>query len=154
MTLQDWGAVGELVGGVAVIFTLVYLAVQIRQNTTSLRETTARQTLDANVRLALAPVEHHELSETLIRGFEGLDKLDPAEGLRLHLYLMAAFLHYQDTYSHSTRSLIERHLWVAHETHLIELLTTPGLSEWWSQNRHRFSSEFVSFVEARRSSGA
>jgi len=33
MTIQDWGAIGELVGGVAVIVTLIYLALQVRQNT-------------------------------------------------------------------------------------------------------------------------
>ena len=32
MTLQEWGALGELVGGVAVIATLLYLAVQTRQS--------------------------------------------------------------------------------------------------------------------------
>ena len=33
MTIQDWGAIGEIVGGVGVIVTLLYLATQIRQNT-------------------------------------------------------------------------------------------------------------------------
>ena len=36
MTIQDLGAVGELVGGAAVIATLIYLAVQVRQNTQSI----------------------------------------------------------------------------------------------------------------------
>ena len=33
MTIQDLGAVGEFIGGVAVLVTLIYLAVQIKQNT-------------------------------------------------------------------------------------------------------------------------
>ena len=37
MTIQDWGAIGELAGGVAVIVTLIYLALQIRQNTRAIR---------------------------------------------------------------------------------------------------------------------
>lgn len=45
MTLIELGALGEFVGAIAVIATLVYLAVQIRQNTRS---------LDASQRLALA----------------------------------------------------------------------------------------------------
>jgi len=35
MTIQEMGAAGELIGGIAVIFTLIYLALQIRQNTKS-----------------------------------------------------------------------------------------------------------------------
>ncbi len=33
MTIQDLGAIGDLIGGVAVVVTLVYLAAQIKQNT-------------------------------------------------------------------------------------------------------------------------
>jgi hypothetical protein len=33
MTLQDWGALGELVGGVAIIVSLIYVGLQIRQGT-------------------------------------------------------------------------------------------------------------------------
>lgn len=45
MSIQDLGALGELIGGAAVIITLIYLAVQVRQNTAS---------LDSARRLALA----------------------------------------------------------------------------------------------------
>ena len=33
MTIEDFGAMGDLVGGVAVLVTLIYLARQIKQNT-------------------------------------------------------------------------------------------------------------------------
>jgi hypothetical protein len=36
-TIQNLGALGEFVGSIGVIITLVYLAVQIRQNTQSVR---------------------------------------------------------------------------------------------------------------------
>jgi hypothetical protein len=45
MTLQDWGSVGEVVGALAVVATLIYLAKQIRQNT---------HAMDEGRRLALA----------------------------------------------------------------------------------------------------
>jgi hypothetical protein len=38
MTLQDWGAIGEMVGAVAVVVTLIYLAKQIKQNTHAMEE--------------------------------------------------------------------------------------------------------------------
>jgi hypothetical protein len=36
MTLQDLGGLGELIGAVAVVLSLAYLAVQVRQNTRAL----------------------------------------------------------------------------------------------------------------------
>ena len=40
MTIQDWGAIGEIAGALLVGFTLIYLAIQLRQNTVSV-ETSA-----------------------------------------------------------------------------------------------------------------
>jgi hypothetical protein len=38
MTIQDWGAIGELIGAIAVVITLIYLAKQIGQNTLAMQE--------------------------------------------------------------------------------------------------------------------
>jgi len=64
MTLMELGALGELVGAIAVVFTLVYLAIQIRQNT---------QAMDESRRLALAQtyqMRADALQEMLVRAAE------------------------------------------------------------------------------------
>lgn len=38
MTIMELGALGEILGAIAVIVTLIYLAVQIKQNTRSMTE--------------------------------------------------------------------------------------------------------------------
>ena len=38
MTLEDLGNLGEFIGAIAVVASLVYLAIQIRQNTARIRE--------------------------------------------------------------------------------------------------------------------
>jgi hypothetical protein len=38
MSVQDWGAIGEVVGALAVVVTLIYLIKQIRQNTIAMEE--------------------------------------------------------------------------------------------------------------------
>jgi hypothetical protein len=47
MDIMELGAIGELVGGVAVIATLIYLALQVRDNTRSLRATGTQQFADS-----------------------------------------------------------------------------------------------------------
>ena len=37
MSIQDWAAIGEIVGAIAVLVTLIYLTAQIRQNTRQIR---------------------------------------------------------------------------------------------------------------------
>jgi hypothetical protein len=55
MNIQDWGAIGEVVSAVAVIITLVYLALQLRQNTKALRSSAA---WDAETIWGAVNIEH------------------------------------------------------------------------------------------------
>jgi hypothetical protein len=64
MTLMELGALGEFVGAIAVVITLVYLAVQIRQSNQAMRESR---------RLALAQtyqMRADALQEMLVRAAE------------------------------------------------------------------------------------
>src|SRR5262245_59869182 len=64
MTFQDWGALGEVISGIAVVVTLVYLAIQICQNTHAMEE---------GRRLALAQtyqIRADALQEMLVRAAE------------------------------------------------------------------------------------
>jgi len=57
MTIQDWGAIGELISGVAILVTLIYLAVQVKYARTS--------ATDANRANRVAGIHHisNRLSE-------------------------------------------------------------------------------------------
>ena len=46
MDIMELGAIGELIGGVAVIATLIYLARQIRQGTTATQGAAERELLE------------------------------------------------------------------------------------------------------------
>jgi hypothetical protein len=49
MSLEDLGNIGEFVAAVAVVVSLVYVAVQIRQNTRSVRASSYQVAVRANV---------------------------------------------------------------------------------------------------------
>jgi hypothetical protein len=62
MNWEALGAIGEIVGAVAVVLTLGYLAVQIRQNTTSVRATSRLEIASgwrAHNRQMLDPAVNH-----------------------------------------------------------------------------------------------
>jgi hypothetical protein len=65
VTLEDLGNLGDFIGGLAVIVTLFYLAVQIRQNTRMLRsagEQTTRSDSTATIALAAQSPENAAVS--------------------------------------------------------------------------------------------
>ena len=92
-TIQDLGAIGEFVGALGVIITLVYLAYQIRQNTVQLEQNIVAARAGALGSSSLAVRENRrsiyesgEMSEIYLRGNsdpQGLSELE------LHRYRMA-----------------------------------------------------------------
>ena len=70
MTIQDLGALGELIGSVAVLATLIYLTVQTRQNAKALQAQAEGNTLAAQIQFGLASAASKELSEAWFDGEE------------------------------------------------------------------------------------
>lgn len=68
MTLQAWGAIGELVGGVAVIATLVFLAIQIREYRLGMSSATFHSTMQGSNQLNAMLGADPSLAEVLERG--------------------------------------------------------------------------------------
>lgn len=81
VTLQDLGNIGEFVGAVGVVVSLVYLAVQIRQNTKATRANSV-QDLTENINKAAEKLIEPENAELYLRGIRSYATLTPEEKLR------------------------------------------------------------------------
>ena len=64
MSIQEWGAIGELVGGAAVLVTLVYLALQVRQTQHFMRAQAYQDRLVSIMDLSMRVAESQSLSRT------------------------------------------------------------------------------------------
>lgn len=84
------GAVGELVGGVVVVITLIYLAAQIRQNTRATRVHATAALASEMERNLLAVAENDALAEVFLKAAQGAE-LSPLESTRL-LFWWASFI--------------------------------------------------------------
>jgi hypothetical protein len=68
MSIQDWGAISEVVGAIGVIVTLIYLTTQIRQNTRQIRNQGHQGITDSyNVTLGQLLADD-SLFKTIVRG--------------------------------------------------------------------------------------
>ena len=145
MSWEALGAIGELIGAAAVLITLVYLALQMRQNTKAVR-IAARTTLQesfsgvANL-LASSP----EIAELYLRGCVDYRALSKTDRLRfssvLQNYLFSIdMLHQQASEGVTgTTGVLER---------VRPLFKQPGVRDWWGQNSGLFRPAFVRTVES------
>ena len=109
MSIQDWGAIGELVGGVTVMVTLIYLAVQLRQTQLIMRAQAFQARTEALMDLTMRAAECESIStiEAKLResGFPRdptiPDSLTPPERIRFANYLLA--------HLHRVTNLVHQH---------------------------------------------
>lgn len=149
MTLEDLGNVGDFIGGLAVIATLLYLAVQIRQNTRILR-TSAEQTADpiaAIANIAQSP----QNAAVYHRGIA--DPGDLSEEERTHFYLLMASNFYvlHQGYRAYQLGTQTRDTWQWQSRALKFYATQPGVRQWWRKQGHALfapESEFWRLVDS------
>ena len=90
MSIQDWGAIGEIIGALAVVASLIYLATQIRQNTRqiSLSMDSAKlaafeRNVEAGNSMREALIMNPEISELFLRAAADFDSLSKTEKISL-----------------------------------------------------------------------
>ena len=81
MSIQDLGALGELVAAIATIVTLLYLALQIRRNTKAQIAATEFSSDERNQQYMLAFMQDPAIAELVLRGNAG-ERLSSIDWMR------------------------------------------------------------------------
>ena len=87
MSIQDWGAIGEIIGAIAVVFTLVYLARQIRENSRQVRISSITS-INQLINEGFDPIyANKEYVEIWFRGLESRANLEPTDRNLFDLFM-------------------------------------------------------------------
>jgi hypothetical protein len=152
LSIQDWGAVGEMAGAIAVIITLVYLAIQIRQNSKQLKQQSFQTWVAASMDLNMATLDPGR-AELFTRGFT--DSADLSEDSWIAFaYWNIGFMQIAQAIDYMYRSgSLDHSLWASEIDRARLVLGLPGVRQWWDAGgRTQFTSDFVELMEAKNSS--
>ena len=98
MNWEAISAIGQLVGALAVVISLIYLANQVRSNARETRHAAMRSTLDFLNRFAQQIAEHADLAELRDRGFKDFESLEGVDRTRFGSYMHAMFRTIESVY--------------------------------------------------------
>jgi len=142
---MNWDAVGalsELIGAVAVIITLIYLAVQVRQNTLS-NQNSASQTISAQYSEWLSLIIENESVAHIYRlGQQDLDQLTDEEKIRYGMLLTQLCRACESQYQQHRTKMAPEEMWESTLGALVSVFSRPGGSEWWDKYGDGFSPAF------------
>ncbi len=132
MTLQDLGGIGEFIGGIAVVISLVYLAVQIRQNTKSVRTATYQAILDSSRSDTELLLVHPHLERVYRVGRRNPEKLNDDERPLFRMLVAQLLLSSESLFLQHQQGAIDSDYWQRRQQTLRGLLSQPGVRQWWA----------------------
>jgi len=148
MNWEALGAIGEIVGAAAVVLTLGYLAVQMRQNTRAVRAASFHQVADSFSAVSLAVVQDATLVSLLLRTRLDPESLTREEHARFQVFLLTFVRRAESMFFHSEQGTLQRESWQGIRMTLADTLATSLGQRWWSESSHRFNSSFRAYVDA------
>jgi hypothetical protein len=142
MTLQDFGALGEVVGAVGVVVSLLYLSVQVRQNTRSLRASTYQSFSEYFAEFRAMLLAEPRLGAVFGKGLRSFEQLDAAERIQFDSIMMTFLRGVEVSFYQERNGLLDAAYyrgWVE-EAHAMG--RQPGAREWWQGRAALFNEEF------------
>lgn len=151
MGIMELGALGELVGGVAVIVSLVFVGLQVRYSTKAQNASTADAAVDRIIAINNNIAGDGELARIMSEGSSDRASFERPEYLRFHLTMQSVFMQYDSIRVKRDSGMVHDSLWQTRQAVLHELLSQRGIVQWWDRNARTFSAEFQGFIEGMRS---
>ena len=148
---MNWDAVGagaELLGAIATVATLVYLSVQIRQNTKMGQIDTKATRSEQRFQQSAFIAQSSEVNRLFWTGLHNPESLDVDEyryfesifGAYLYAFEAAFGLHKEGALSESE--------WTGQIASVTWLLPLPGFQQYWSTWGDQYPTDYSTFIES------
>ena len=99
MNWEAIGAIGEIIGALAVFITLVYLALQIKQNTNAVHSAALDSTVNTISVARQSIYENDDVAQVYLKGLSSPDELSDLERLKFRLLVHNMLLSQSNIYA-------------------------------------------------------
>jgi hypothetical protein len=147
MTWESANVIVQVVAAIAVIISLWYLAVQLRQNTELARA-------ELEVQLGVIWAEMHDnmiQNPSLAKAYDLAEKNWEElseEDARAYLWFVAKSFHVlEGMFRQKQRGLMTDEVWAPYEQYIVGVLQIEAVSGWWHSEGSLTSKEFKDHVE-------
>jgi len=130
MTIEQLGSVGEIIAALATVLTLLYLAVQIRQNSKALRANSIVAYMQAQEAISTSLAENKELCELYFKGLQTPELLTESERRRFFIVLGNYVMALTQGDQMESAGVLSTDLHHHYEVQLDWLICQPGFAFW------------------------
>lgn len=148
MSLSDLASIGNLVGGIAVLASLAYLTLQVRQNTRHTRALIelgrATRVAEFNLSMCQAP---DSCIEAVLAGINADPALTDEQEFRFYSYSRASFFDAQDSFRQHFEGLLGIDAYEGLVSIMRVRFSSPGMRAAWKVQRETFTPKFRALMD-------
>lgn len=144
------GAIGEVAGAAGVIITLVYLSIQLRQNTKAQRNASRLETTRSFTDWYSTVMTQPDLMRVWDEVFLRQSELSAEDRARFFWMISAVSSRVEEMYTQTKAGLIEGEVWLGHRASMAGLLDNPMVRAWWDSGAVVLSKDFRDEIEATK----
>ena len=147
MDLQSIATIAEVVGAIAVLITLVFLIVSIRQNTTSQKALAVDSLTAAITAINVPAIESPKLGSAVAKALSNWALASRDERIIAHYFLFSFFKLAENAWYLRQSNVLDEGQWLGWEWSVLKYYHSTGVKKvWWPHRRHAYSPEFQKFL--------
>jgi hypothetical protein len=148
MTWEMLAAIGQLAAVCVGIPSLIYLAVQIREQTRERRQSAVNALTVQWGDLTKALHEDAEFAAIFLRGLHSFHDLDTVSKLRFSAFENRFFKNFEGMHYSRREGILSPELWGEIERTMSDFLAYDGVRQWWETRKHWHTEAFVRVIDA------
>ena len=147
MDLQSFAAIAEIVGGIAVLISLVFVIISIRQNTTSQKALAVDSLTAAITAINVPAIESPQIGLAVAKATSDWKAASSEERTIAHYFFFSLFKLWENAWYMRKSNVLDEGQWAGWEATLCKFYHTKGIQEvWWPSRCGAFSPEFRQFL--------
>ena len=146
--LESLANLGEIIGAAAVVISLIYLAVQVRQNTQAQRTENFSRALDRVAAMQAALSRDSGTAVIFAKGVVDASRLTRKERIRFTWAMYELFGAFEFMFLASKSKSLPADVWQRWSAAVAYWLSFDGVQTWWHARPIPFTSGFTSYIES------
>jgi hypothetical protein len=149
MTLKKWAYLAEIGSAIAVVFSLLYVAYELNQNTNAVRGSNWQAVLDYAGTVDLVILQNPDVANIMIKAGSTYDGLTEEEEMRFGMAATNTFQYWEAAYLYHRDGLLDANVWERTDRANSNYLDNPeeGHRGFWKETRQWFDPGFAAHID-------
>lgn len=141
------GAVGEIIGALAVVISLLYLAVQIRTQNKQAR-LAALHEMSKDFREVTVKFVEDDVTDIFVRANEDYASISEAESVRLIILTTNFFRAWEVAFLENRDGHLDQNIWGMISRDYKQPMGSPSFGHIWALRKHLYDADFQRHVDS------